>query len=89
MYGATKPIRRSLLLEYATAVLIERPVATRRLLRSALHNIGLRELRELDQMPEAGALPNRDELVCVSSVSRSGCPSTTSGLTAGFAGIPL
>jgi DNA-binding NarL/FixJ family response regulator len=55
MYDATKPIRRSLLLEYATAVLIERPVATRRLLRSALHNIGLRELRELDQMPEAGA----------------------------------
>jgi DNA-binding NarL/FixJ family response regulator len=55
MYDATKPIRRGLLLEYATAVLIERPVATRRLLRSALHNIGLRELRELDQMPEAGA----------------------------------
>jgi DNA-binding NarL/FixJ family response regulator len=55
MYDAPKPMKRSLLLEHASAVLIERPVATRRLLRSALHNIGLREMRELDQMPEHGA----------------------------------
>src|SRR5271170_3094593 len=55
MYDAPKPMKRTLLLEHASAVLIERPVATRRLLRSALHNIGLREMRELDQMPENGA----------------------------------
>ena len=55
MYDSPKPTKRSLLLENASAVLIERPVATRRLLRSALHNIGLREMRELDQVPENGA----------------------------------
>jgi DNA-binding NarL/FixJ family response regulator len=55
MYDAPKPMKRTLLLEHASAVLIERPVATRRLLRSALHNIGLREMRELDQMPESSA----------------------------------
>lgn len=55
MYGAPKPMKRTLLLENASAVLIERPVATRRLLRSALHNIGLREMRELDQVPEDAA----------------------------------
>jgi DNA-binding NarL/FixJ family response regulator len=56
------------LLEHATAVLIERPVATRRLLRSALHNIGLRDMRELDQIPENGAqtdLLNAVDLVVV------------------------
>lgn len=55
MYDAQRPMKRTLLLEHASAVLIERPVATRRLLRSALHNIGLREMRELDQVPENGA----------------------------------
>jgi DNA-binding NarL/FixJ family response regulator len=55
MYDAGKPTKRALLLEHASAVLIERPVATRRLLRSALHNIGLREMRELDRVPENGA----------------------------------
>jgi|HubBroStandDraft_1064217.scaffolds.fasta_scaffold00066_17 DNA-binding response OmpR family regulator len=54
MSDTSKPMRRSLLLESASAVLIERPAATRRLLRSALHGIGLRELRELDRMPETG-----------------------------------
>jgi CheY-like chemotaxis protein len=47
-------MKRTLLLEHASAVLIERPMATRRLLRTALHNIGLREMRELDQMPDPG-----------------------------------
>jgi DNA-binding NarL/FixJ family response regulator len=55
MYDLQRPMKRTLLLEHASAVLIERPVATRRLLRSALHNIGLREMRELDQVPEHGA----------------------------------
>lgn len=55
MYDAQRPMKRTLLLENASAVLIERPVATRRLLRSALHNIGLREMRELDQVPADGA----------------------------------
>jgi len=55
MYDTPKPMKRTLLLEHACAVLIERPVATRRLLRSALHNIGLREMRELDKVPEDGA----------------------------------
>jgi CheY-like chemotaxis protein len=54
MYEARKPIKHRLLLEHASAVLIERPVATRRLLRSALHDVGLRHLRELDQMPVPG-----------------------------------
>jgi DNA-binding NarL/FixJ family response regulator len=48
-------MKRTLLLEHASAVLIERPMATRRLLRTALHNIGLREMRELDQMPDPAA----------------------------------
>lgn len=47
-------MKRTLLLEHASAVLIERPMATRRLLRTALHNIGLREMRELDQIPDPG-----------------------------------
>lgn len=54
MHDFQKPMSRTLLLENATAVLIERPVATRRLLRSALHNIGLREMREIDQIPPEG-----------------------------------
>jgi DNA-binding NarL/FixJ family response regulator len=68
MHDEPKPMKRSLLLEHATAVLIERPVATRRLLRSALHNIGLREMRELDQVPDNGAgaeLLNAVDLVVV------------------------
>jgi DNA-binding NarL/FixJ family response regulator len=55
MYDTRQPIKRHLLLEYASAVLIERPIATRRLLRSALHDIGLRQLNELDQVPESAA----------------------------------
>ena len=54
MHDIQKQMNRALLLENASAVLIERPVATRRLLRSALHNIGLREIREIDQIPADG-----------------------------------